>query len=123
MTTLALRARVAPYIALQELPKHLANLLPFALGSVLAYWETGQLSWTVLLVALVAIFLLTDGRLDEPDKVVATIDRLNADRKTRINTILFVDRVVDEDESTTLKEIAPANGGTFKLVRAADLLK
>lgn len=69
------------------------------------------------------IFLLTDGRLDEPEKVVATINRLNADRKVRINTILFVDRVVDEDESKTLEEIANTNGGKFKLVRAADLLQ
>lgn len=69
------------------------------------------------------IFLLTDGLLDSPDQVVALIDRLNADRKTRVNTILFVDRIVKEEESKTLKEIATANGGTFKLVRAADLLR
>lgn len=69
------------------------------------------------------IFLLTDGMLDSPDEVIALINRLNADRKTRINTILFVDRIVKEEESKTLKEIAAANGGTFKLVRAADLLR
>lgn len=69
------------------------------------------------------IFLLTDGLFDSPDEVVALINRLNADRKTRINTILFVDRIVKEEESKTLREIAADNGGTFRLVRAADLLR
>jgi 1,4-dihydroxy-2-naphthoate polyprenyltransferase len=52
---------IRPYIALQELPKHLANLLPFMLGTALAYWDTGQVNWPVFGVALLAVFFLTDG--------------------------------------------------------------
>ena len=54
-------ARLEPWIALQELPKHLANLLPFMLGTTLAYWQAGRIDWAVFGVALVALFLLTDG--------------------------------------------------------------
>lgn len=57
----ALRTRVGPYIALQELPKHLTNLLPFLLGSVLAVADSGRLDWAVFAVGLIGIFLLTDG--------------------------------------------------------------
>ncbi len=69
------------------------------------------------------IFLLTDGAIESPDEVKALLGRLNADKKTRVNTILFVDRVVKEEESQTLEEIAKDHGGTFKLVRASDLLR
>ncbi len=53
--------RIGPWIALQELPKHLANLLPFLLGTTLAYWDAGEISWPVFLVSMLALFLLTDG--------------------------------------------------------------
>jgi 1,4-dihydroxy-2-naphthoate octaprenyltransferase len=50
-----------PWIQLQELPKHLANILPFLLGTVLAYWDKGTLNWPVFWVALVALYFLTNG--------------------------------------------------------------
>lgn len=53
--------RIEPWITLQELPKHLANLLPFFLGTALVYWQAGRIDWGVFGVALVALFLLTDG--------------------------------------------------------------
>jgi 1,4-dihydroxy-2-naphthoate polyprenyltransferase len=52
---------IRAWIALQELPKHLANILPFLLGTVLAYWAAGTLDWAVLGVSLLAVFLLTNG--------------------------------------------------------------
>lgn len=75
------------------------------------------------------IFLLTDGVFDEPDKVVAELDRLNAGRKVKVNTILFVAtdpdnlaaRPIVEEAERTMKQIAEAHGGTYKLVRPADL--
>ena len=54
-------SRIEPWLLLQELPKHLANLLPFALGTVLAWHAGGGLDWAVFAVSLVAVFLLTDG--------------------------------------------------------------
>lgn len=50
-----------PWIQIQELPKHLANILPFILGTVLAYWEGGTLNWAVFWVSLVALYFLTNG--------------------------------------------------------------
>ena len=49
------------WIQRQELPKHLANVLPFLLGSVLAYWDSGTLNWAVFWVSLVALYFLTNG--------------------------------------------------------------
>lgn len=49
------------WVQIQELPKHLANILPFLLGTVLAYWEAGTLNWSVFWVALVALYFLTNG--------------------------------------------------------------
>ncbi len=69
------------------------------------------------------IFLLTDGMLDNPDKVQEVINKRNSSRKVHINTILFTSDMVRDEESKALRDIAVANGGTFKLVRAADLLR
>jgi 1,4-dihydroxy-2-naphthoate octaprenyltransferase len=52
---------IKPWIDIQELPKHLANVLPFLLGTVLAYWEAGTLNWAVFWVALVALYFVTNG--------------------------------------------------------------
>lgn len=55
------RSAIKPWIDIQELPKHLANVLPFLLGTVLAYWEAGSVNWPVFWVALVALYFLTNG--------------------------------------------------------------
>lgn len=49
------------WIQLQELPKHLANVLPFLLGTVLAFWNSGSVNWPVFWVSLVALYFLTNG--------------------------------------------------------------
>jgi 1,4-dihydroxy-2-naphthoate octaprenyltransferase len=73
-------ARVRPWIELQELPKHLANLLPFLLGTTVAFWESGQVDWTVFAVALLALFLLTDGTYIANEYFDYENDRLNLAR-------------------------------------------
>jgi 1,4-dihydroxy-2-naphthoate octaprenyltransferase len=55
------RSTLKAWIAIQELPKHLANVLPFLLGTVLAYWEAGTINWAVFWVALVALYFVTNG--------------------------------------------------------------
>jgi 1,4-dihydroxy-2-naphthoate octaprenyltransferase len=72
--------RLRPWIALQELPKHLANLLPFFLGTTLAYWQSGRVDWTVFGVALLALFLLTDGTYIANEYFDYENDRLNLAR-------------------------------------------
>ena len=75
------------------------------------------------------IFLLTDGVFDEPEKVVAEIEKLNVGRKVKVNTILFfaadpenpAAKPIVEEAERTMKQIAEAHGGTYKLVRPADL--
>lgn len=47
--------KVRPWVDLQELPKHLANILPYLLGTAIAYWQSGQVDWAVLGVALPAL--------------------------------------------------------------------
>lgn len=54
-------ARVKPWIQIQELPKHLANILPFLLGTVLAFYHAGTVNWAVFWVSLVALYFLTNG--------------------------------------------------------------
>lgn len=49
------------WIAIQELHKHPVSLLPFVLGTVLAYRDGGTLDWTVLGVAVLALFFITNG--------------------------------------------------------------
>ncbi|NUQ11170.1 MAG: prenyltransferase [Gemmatimonadaceae bacterium] len=49
------------WIQIQELPKHLANVLPFLLGTVLAYWAAGSINWAVFWVSFVALYFLTNG--------------------------------------------------------------
>lgn len=76
------------------------------------------------------IFLLTDGELLEPEKVIQTLAELNVSKKVKINTILLLstdadqasrERSIAEEGEQTMKQIAQMHGGTFKLVRPADL--
>ena len=80
LQTLGFTARIKPWIDLQELPKHLANLLPFFLGTTLAYWESGRVHWVVFGVALLALFLLTDGTYISNEYFDYDNDRLNLTR-------------------------------------------
>lgn len=71
---------IKPWIDIQELPKHLANILPFLLGTVLAYWEVGTLNWAVFWVAIVALFFLTNGTYIGNEYFDYENDRANTSR-------------------------------------------
>lgn len=73
-------ARIRPWIDLQELPKHLANVLPFLLGTAVAYWQSGRIDWLVFGVALLALFLLTDGTYIANEYFDYENDKLNVGR-------------------------------------------
>ena len=73
-------ARIRPWIDLQELPKHLANVLPFLLGTAIAYWQSGRIDWLVFGVALLALFLLTDGTYIANEYFDYENDKLNVSR-------------------------------------------
>lgn len=67
------------------------------------------------------MFLLSDGDFGEDnDKVIRMIRERNRDRKTIINTILFVYDTTG-DGQRVLKTIAQTNGGTFKHVTDQDV--
>lgn len=73
------------------------------------------------------IYLLTDGAFDDNDAVINEIRKLNAAKKTHINTIAFfspeqqtAERKACED---VLRTIASENGGQFKVVYTTDLMK
>ena len=72
------------------------------------------------------VYLLTDGDFPDNNAVRDAISRLNKDKQTKVNTILFTaDHGTDDDVSkqfvSLLKSIAKDNGGVFSRVKAADL--
>lgn len=73
-------SRVGAWIALQELPKHLANLLPFALGTILAWWQAGTIDWSIVAIAAAGLFLLTDGTYISNEYFDYDNDKANFDR-------------------------------------------
>ncbi|MBL8960022.1 MAG: prenyltransferase, partial [Gemmatimonadetes bacterium] len=73
-------SRLSAWIALQELPKHLANLLPFALGTILAWWQAGAIDWRIVAVATVGLFFLTDGTYISNEYFDYDNDKANLDR-------------------------------------------
>jgi 1,4-dihydroxy-2-naphthoate octaprenyltransferase len=71
---------IRPWIDIQELPKHLANVLPFLLGTVLAYWEVGTLNWAIFWVSLIALYFLTNGTYIGNEYFDFENDRANTSR-------------------------------------------
>ena len=64
------------------------------------------------------IYFLTDGHFD--DKLIPEInDKMNKDRKVRINTIAFINN--RKDYMGQLQDLAKTNGGVFKFVSEKDL--
>ena len=67
------------------------------------------------------IYLLTDGDFPDNNAVLNRIRELNAQKKTKINTILFTNaETADKGIIKLLKEIADENGGVYKLVDTRD---
>lgn len=73
------------------------------------------------------VYLLTDGDFPDNDAVKRAIARLNKDKLTRVNTILFTsgdgNDAADASASfkTLMQQIATDNGGVFAHVREGDL--
>ncbi len=65
------------------------------------------------------VYLLTDGMFTFPEPTVELLDRLNPDRKVKINTILFKDRSAEK----LMQGIASRTGGQYRLVGEADVGK
>jgi VWA domain-containing protein len=66
------------------------------------------------------IYLLTDGEFDDPSgpEVLAEINRLNADKKVHVNTILLLgtraEEEMNKDFRALMTQIAEQNGGKFE---------
>ncbi|MDY7009599.1 MAG: VWA domain-containing protein [Planctomycetota bacterium] len=60
------------------------------------------------------IYLLTDGRFPDNEKILAAVREMNAKRDVHINTILHHFR--DPEFEKVLEQIAAQNGGKFKFV-------
>jgi hypothetical protein len=71
------------------------------------------------------VYLLTDADFPDNDSVKHAIERLNKDRRTRINTIIFEqDRAGYEGTAAftdLMKDIAKTNGGVFAHVKESNL--
>lgn len=70
------------------------------------------------------IYLLSDGEFDNLvsyDEVIKTVERLNPDKKVKVNTILFGDRDLRAEQA--LKKIADDNGGRMVYVSLDSLQK
>jgi len=71
------------------------------------------------------IYLLTDGDFPDNEAVKQAIRRLNKDKQTKINTILFTSGDAADDASESLvslmKSIAKDSGGVFSRVKESDL--
>ena len=65
------------------------------------------------------IYLLTDGDFPNNGEVLATLRKLNKDKKIKVNTIAFMDR--GEAYEKLLQQIADEHGGSFKFVAEQDL--
>jgi hypothetical protein len=72
------------------------------------------------------LYLLTDGEFDNSDDVMKRVIALNKGKRTRVNTIAFVDKDADRATDTFinfLTGLAAQNGGTFKRVSTSELPK
>jgi hypothetical protein len=73
------------------------------------------------------VYLLTDGAFEDEGSqaVIDAINKLNADRKVKINTVLFLGKDIDDDElkeaGTAMKTIASQNGGVYNQVSISEL--
>jgi len=55
------RTQLNAWIQVQKLPRHSNDVFSFILGSLLAWYHTGEFSWLVFLVSLVAVFFIANG--------------------------------------------------------------
>jgi hypothetical protein len=63
------------------------------------------------------VYFLTDGHFDP--KLMEVVDKLNKDKKVRVNTLAFVNKEPSYEEQ--LQSMAKKNGGVYKFVSERDL--
>jgi hypothetical protein len=70
------------------------------------------------------LYMLTDGEFDNNAEVMKRVATLNKDKRTRVNTIAFIDKDADKASDTFIKfltTLADQNGGKFKQVTTDQL--
>jgi hypothetical protein len=70
------------------------------------------------------LYMLTDGEFDNNAEVMKRVGGLNKDKRTRVNTIAFIDKDADKASDTFIKfltTLADQNGGKFKQVTTDQL--
>ncbi len=55
------RTKLNAWIQVQKLPRHSNDVFSFILGSVLAWYHTGNFNWLVFLSSLLAVFFIANG--------------------------------------------------------------
>jgi 1,4-dihydroxy-2-naphthoate octaprenyltransferase len=55
------RTKLNAWIQVQKLPRHSNDVFSFILGSVLAWYHTGNFNWMVFTASLVAVFFIANG--------------------------------------------------------------
>jgi len=68
------------WIEVQKFPRHSNDIFSFILGSVLAWYQTGQLHWGVFLAGLFAVFFMANGIYLTNEYQDYESDRLNRER-------------------------------------------
>lgn len=73
-------SKISAWIEIQELPKHIAVVFRIALGGVLAWYATGNFSWTIFLLTLLSVFFIADGAFISNEYFDYETDRVNRGR-------------------------------------------
>jgi len=55
------RTQLKAWIQVQKIPRHSNDVFSFVLGSVLAWYHTGNFNWLVFTASLVAVFFIANG--------------------------------------------------------------
>ena len=74
------------WIEVQKLPRHSNDVFSFILGSVLAWYHTGQFHWSIFIAGLLAVFLMAGGTYLTNESQDFESDRRNRDRIGGENT-------------------------------------
>jgi 1,4-dihydroxy-2-naphthoate octaprenyltransferase len=74
------RKTLKAWIQVQKLPRHSNDVFSFVLGSVLAWYHTGNFNWLVFLASLLAVFFIANGIYLTNEAQDYEGDRLNIER-------------------------------------------
>ncbi|MCL2679539.1 MAG: prenyltransferase [Dehalococcoidia bacterium] len=74
------KTKFKAWIQVQKIPRHSSDVFSFVLGSVLAWYHTGQFNWMVFILALLAVFFIANGIYLTNEAQDYEGDALNAER-------------------------------------------